>query len=76
MLKTLLTPLLTLLALSLSFFSFAAGAADPQVELRTSMGTIVLELDRDKAPQSVDNFLQYVKSGHYDGTIFHRVIPG
>jgi len=76
MLKTLLTPLLTLLALSLSFFSFAAGAADPQVELRTSMGTIVLELDREKAPQSVDNFLQYVKSGHYDGTIFHRVIPG
>jgi len=69
MLKT----LLTLLALSLSF---AASAADPQVELRTSMGTIVLELDREKAPQSVDNFLQYVKSGHYDGTIFHRVIPG
>lgn len=40
------------------------------------MGSIVLELDSDKAPQTVNNFLQYVKDGHYDGTIFHRVIPG
>lgn len=58
------------------FLSFAAAAAGPQVEIRTNMGVIVLELDRDKAPQSVDNFLQYVKDGHYNGTIFHRVIPG
>src|SRR5687768_5639743 len=56
--------------------SFAATAAGPQVELNTSAGTIVIELDRDKAPQTVDNFLQYVKDGHYNGTIFHRVIPG
>lgn len=56
--------------------SFAAGAAGPQVEIRTNMGSIVIELDRDKAPQTVDNFLQYVKDGHYNGTIFHRVIPG
>jgi cyclophilin family peptidyl-prolyl cis-trans isomerase len=45
------------------------------VQGRTSLGTITLELDRDKAPITVDNFLQYVRSGHYDGTIFHRVIP-
>lgn len=63
-----------------SFFVFlgagAADAADPQVELKTSLGAIVIELDPDKAPLSVKNFLQYVKDGHYDGTIFHRVIPG
>lgn len=65
--------LLTLLACGLSF---AAAAANPQVELKTSLGSIVLELDADKAPQSVENFLRYVKEGHYNGTIFHRVIPG
>ncbi|HYH41482.1 MAG TPA: peptidylprolyl isomerase [Burkholderiales bacterium] len=65
--------LLALLALSLSGI---AAAANPQVELRTSAGAIVIELDRDKAPASVENFLQYVKDGHYNGTIFHRVIPG
>ncbi|HEV8691481.1 MAG TPA: peptidylprolyl isomerase [Ideonella sp.] len=47
-----------------------------KVRLATSMGDIVLELDKDKAPKSVDNFVQYVKAGHYDGTIFHRVIDG
>jgi peptidyl-prolyl cis-trans isomerase B (cyclophilin B) len=56
--------------------SFAAAAASPQVELKTSMGVIVFELDPAKAPATVDNFLQYVKAGHYDGTVFHRVIPG
>ena len=45
-----------------------------KVRLATSAGDIVLELDREKAPKTVDNFLQYVKAGHYDGTIFHRVI--
>ncbi|WP_420474333.1 peptidylprolyl isomerase [Noviherbaspirillum sp. ST9] len=53
----------------------AAIAADaPQVSLKTSMGEIVLELYPEKAPKSVENFLQYVKSGHYNGTVFHRVI--
>jgi peptidyl-prolyl cis-trans isomerase A (cyclophilin A) len=47
-----------------------------KVRLATSEGDIVLELDRAKAPQTVDNFLAYVRSGHFDGTIFHRVIPG
>jgi peptidyl-prolyl cis-trans isomerase A (cyclophilin A) len=45
-----------------------------KVKLSTSLGDIVVELDREKAPKTVDNFLQYVKAGHYDGTIFHRVI--
>ena len=46
------------------------------VKLETSMGEIVLELDAEKAPKTVANFLEYVKNGHYDGTIFHRVIDG
>jgi peptidyl-prolyl cis-trans isomerase A (cyclophilin A) len=46
-----------------------------KVRLATSAGDIVLELDRAKAPRTVDNFVQYVRAGHYDGTVFHRVIP-
>jgi peptidyl-prolyl cis-trans isomerase B (cyclophilin B) len=46
------------------------------VRLETSMGEIFLELDAEKAPKTVANFLSYVNSGHYDGTIFHRVIDG
>ena len=53
-----------------------ALAADPQVDLRTNFGTIRLELYPAKAPKTVENFLQYVKDGQYNGTIFHRVIPG
>jgi cyclophilin family peptidyl-prolyl cis-trans isomerase len=54
----------------------AAGAANPQVEIKTSMGPMTVELFADKAPKTVDNFLEYAKSGFYGGTIFHRVIPG
>jgi peptidyl-prolyl cis-trans isomerase A (cyclophilin A) len=46
-----------------------------KVKLDTSMGDIVIELDAAKAPKSVDNFVKYVKAGHYNGTVFHRVIP-
>jgi peptidyl-prolyl cis-trans isomerase A (cyclophilin A) len=46
-----------------------------KVQLQTSAGAIVIELQRDHAPQTVDNFLSYVRFRHYDGTIFHRVIP-
>ena len=46
----------------------------PRVELQTSMGNIILELDQDKAPRTVKNFLDYVKSGFYDDMIFHRVV--
>ena len=47
-----------------------------KVKLTTSMGPIVIELDKAKAPISVDNFVKYVEAGHYNGTIFHRVIDG
>ena len=60
------------LALASSGVAFAADA--PQVLLKTSMGDITVELNQEKAPKSTANFLQYVKSGHYNGTIFHRVI--
>jgi peptidyl-prolyl cis-trans isomerase B (cyclophilin B) len=48
----------------------------PQIDLQTTAGVIRIELDVEKAPASAANFLAYVKSGHYDGTIFHRVIKG
>ena len=51
--------------------------SNPKVELHIAgYGVITLELDQDKAPKSVENFLSYVKKGHYDGTVFHRVING
>ena len=53
-----------------------ALAQNPQVELKTSQGNIVVELYAGKAPKTVANFLQYVKDGFYGGTIFHRVIDG
>ena len=53
-----------------------AGLSDnPQVVMETSKGTILLEVYPEEAPETVKNFLQYVRWGHYDGTIFHRVIP-
>ncbi len=51
-------------------------AAAPRVRLKTNHGEIVVELDPEKAPLTVENFLTYVKSGHYAGTVFHRVIDG
>ncbi|MBL8481674.1 MAG: peptidyl-prolyl cis-trans isomerase [Rhodocyclaceae bacterium] len=66
-------PYVAALALALSS---AALAANPQVEINTSMGPIVAELYPDKAPGTVRNFLQYAKDGFYDKTIFHRVING
>lgn len=65
-----------LLCGALALFSSLAASADPQqVLMTTSKGDITLELDADKAPQTVANFLAYVDEGFYDGTIFHRVIP-
>jgi peptidyl-prolyl cis-trans isomerase A (cyclophilin A) len=60
----------------LALSSAVLAADSPQVALKTSMGEIVLELNPEKAPVTVANFLQYVKSGFYKGTIFHRVIDG
>jgi cyclophilin family peptidyl-prolyl cis-trans isomerase len=54
----------------------AAVPSNPRVRMKTSAGEIVLELDAKNAPGSVQNFLGYVKDGSYNGTIFHRVIPG
>jgi peptidyl-prolyl cis-trans isomerase A (cyclophilin A) len=54
----------------------AAAADNPRVVMETSLGTMVIELYPDKAPITVKNFLDYVDSGFYNGTIFHRVIPG
>lgn len=54
----------------------AGQPANPQVLLETSKGNVTLELFRAKAPISVSNFLSYVNAGFYDGTVFHRVIPG
>jgi cyclophilin family peptidyl-prolyl cis-trans isomerase len=54
----------------------AVPAGNPRVALQTTKGRIVIELYADKAPKTVKNFLDYVKAGFYNGTIFHRVIPG
>ncbi|MEY4748638.1 MAG: hypothetical protein RIQ60_852 [Pseudomonadota bacterium] len=59
---------------ALSVCAAGAALAQQKVKLATTMGDIVIELDAAKAPKSVANFVQYVKDGHYDGTIFHRVI--
>ncbi len=66
--KKLLCSLLMLLPLS--------ALAAPTVELTTNKGLITIELDAARAPKSVDNFVTYVKAGHYNGTLFHRVIDG
>ena len=64
------------LMLGLVGLASAGGKGNPMVVLSTSSGDIKVELYQDKAPVTVQNFLEYVKSGYYDGTIFHRVIPG
>jgi cyclophilin family peptidyl-prolyl cis-trans isomerase len=69
----LLTKIIISLALSIGVNHCYAG---PQVLFKTTKGDFVVELDEVKAPKSVDNFLTYVKSGFYSGTIFHRVING
>ncbi len=53
----------------------ASAAEKPRVKLTTNYGAIVIELYPEQAPKTVENFLGYVRAGHYDGTIFHRVIP-
>ena len=67
------TLLLAALALSAGV-ALAAEPAAPKVKFATSEGDFVVEVYPDKAPKTVENFLQYVKDKHYDGTIFHRVI--
>jgi peptidyl-prolyl cis-trans isomerase A (cyclophilin A) len=72
--RTLLSASAAALALTLPLTALASDT--PKVRLTTSAGDIVIELYADKAPKSVENFLQYVRDKHYDGTVFHRVIDG
>jgi len=65
---------ITLLAAAAAFS--AAAWAGPKVEMQTSLGAIVIELDQEKAPATVKNFLAYANDGFYNGTVFHRVIYG
>ena len=78
LLNRLVRPLLAagLIALASGAMAQDKGAAAPRVLLATSLGDITVQLDPEKAPKTVANFLDYVKSGHYDGTVFHRVIEG
>jgi len=66
---------LVALFLSSSVFAESEPKTNPQVLIETNLGTFVIELYPDKAPNTVKNFLTYVNDGFYDGTIFHRVIP-
>jgi peptidyl-prolyl cis-trans isomerase A (cyclophilin A) len=63
-------------ALAFAGAAHAQQQAAPRVKLATTAGDIVVEVDAAKAPKTVENFLQYVKDKHYDGTVFHRVIDG
>lgn len=84
--RVFLSALCVLTASATFVTAFAADAPDAapaktdavttKVDLKTNMGDIVLELYPDKAPKTVDNFVKYVKEGHYNGSIFHRVIDG
>ena len=67
-------PLVILSATAAGSGAMAADPQVPQVDMKTNVGTIRLELYPAKAPKTVENFLQYVKDGHFNGTIFHRVI--
>ena len=73
-----LAPLAAALPLEAAHAAHAAAkaSAEPRVEIETTLGKIVVRLAPDRAPITVKNFLRYVDEGHYDGTIFHRVIPG
>uniref|UniRef100_UPI00065F8035 peptidylprolyl isomerase n=1 Tax=Klebsiella pneumoniae TaxID=573 RepID=UPI00065F8035 len=75
MLKSTLAAMAAVFAIS-AFSPAMAAKGDPHVLLTTSAGNIELELNSQKAPISMDNFLKYVNSGFYNNTTFHRVIPG
>src|SRR3712207_4921419 len=67
-------PLIGAMMIALHMADDSVAASAPQVSFKTSMGEIIVEVYPDKAPKTVENFLQYVKDGFYNGTIFHRVI--
>ncbi|CAM3718307.1 peptidylprolyl isomerase [Polynucleobacter arcticus] len=68
--------IITSLALTLGLLVSGVALANPKVEFKTTMGNFVVELDSVKAPKTTANFISYVNSGFYNGTIFHRVIDG
>ncbi len=74
--------LIALIALTLPAFAAAQEAPEPaqadapRVSIQTNLGTFVLELNTERAPLTVENFLYYVRNGHYEGTLFHRVVQG
>jgi peptidyl-prolyl cis-trans isomerase A (cyclophilin A) len=74
-LKLLSTLALSVLSVGLCVPAFSQAQEAPKLKIATTMGDILVEVYPDKAPKTVANFLQYVKDKHYDGTIFHRVIP-
>ena len=74
--RLLLTSFLGLFLAALSYAETVANTDLPRVVIQTSEGNVELQLRPDLAPQTVENFLTYVDSGYYEGTIFHRVIPG
>ena len=76
MTRNLWLPLTALLSFAVASLPLSAQAPNPKVLIKTSLGDITLELDPAKAPITVKNFLAYVDAKFYDGTIFHRVIPG
>jgi peptidyl-prolyl cis-trans isomerase A (cyclophilin A) len=75
-LRSCLSSVSSRLALAAALCAAVSPAVAQKVKLLTSQGDIVLQLDAAKAPKSSANFLQYVQAGHYDGTVFHRVIDG
>lgn len=75
LLPVLLSALVTTLLMALATAP-VAQAENPRVAIETNKGTIVLELFPEQSPKTVENFLGYVESGYFDGTVFHRVIPG
>lgn len=74
--RTLTLSLAGLVLATATGWAGAQTAAKPRVKFTTTLGEFVLELDPAKAPQTVENFLQYVANKHYEGTVFHRVIDG
>jgi cyclophilin family peptidyl-prolyl cis-trans isomerase len=74
--RLLITARLLLAALSLAVGLTAHAQSNPRVQVETNMGKFVIELDSGRAPLTVANFLQYVRDGFYNGTVFHRVISG
>ena len=69
-------PIIKLLFILSILLCSSVFAANPQVEIKTNLGSIFLELYPEKAPKTVKNFLSYVQEDHYKDTVFHRVIPG